>query len=50
VPQVGTLVFESLDEDTEDRSVQPVVITNADGYKNVINSMMDHTWDGFYTG
>lgn len=20
------------------------------GYENVLNSMMDHTWDGFYTG
>lgn len=50
VPQVGQLVFESLDYDTEDRSVQPVVIENDDGYRNVINSNMDHTWDGFYTG
>jgi len=50
-PQIGQLVFESLDYDTEDRSVQPVVITNdKDGYRNVLNSMMDHTWDGFYTG
>lgn len=50
VPAVGTLLFESLDEDTEDRSVQPVIITNSDGYRNVLNSFMDHTWDGFYTG
>lgn len=50
VPRVGTLLFESLDGDTEDRSVQPVIITNADGYTNIINSQMDHTWDGFYTG
>ena len=50
VPQVGTLLFESLDYDTEDRSVQPVIITNSDSYRNVLNSFMDHTWDGFYTG
>lgn len=50
VPQVGQLVWESLDYDTEDRSVQPVIIENEDGYRNVINSMMDHMWDGFYTG
>jgi len=50
VPQVGQLVWESLDYDTEDRSVQPVIIENTDGYRNVINSFMDHTWDGFYTG
>jgi hypothetical protein len=50
VPQVGQLVWESLDGDGEDRSVQPINITNTDGYKNVINSFMDHMWDGFYTG
>lgn len=45
------LLFESLDADTYDRSVQPVIITNeATGYSNKINSMMDHVWDGFYTG
>lgn len=25
------------------------MITRADGYKNVLNSFMDHDWDGFYT-
>lgn len=50
VPQIGTLNFESLDGDTEDRSVQPVKITNSDGYVNILNSYMDHMWDGFYTG
>jgi len=30
--------------------VQPVIITNEDGYENKLNSMMDHEWDGFYTG
>jgi len=30
--------------------VQPVIITNSDGYRNVLNSFMDHMWDGFYTG
>lgn len=47
---IGVLLFESLDGDTYDRSVQPIVITNTKGYYNVINSMMDHVWDGFYTG
>jgi len=33
-----------------DRSVQPVYITCEEtNYKNKLNSMMDHTWDGFYT-
>lgn len=45
------LQFESLDGDTEDRSVQPVIITSEEtGYSNTLNSMMDHEWDGFYTG
>ena len=45
------LLFESLDADTEDRSIQPVVITNSvTGYSNALNSFMDHMWDGFYTG
>lgn len=48
-PHIGQLYFESLDGDTWKRSVQPVVITNSDGYKNVLNSFMDHGWDGFYT-
>jgi len=50
-PNFGVLYFESLDADTEDRSVQPIYVTNeATGAKNVLNSMMDHMWDGFYTG
>lgn len=49
--KIGMLLFESLDEDTYDRSVQPVIITNEKtGYSNKLNSMMDHVWDGFYTG
>lgn len=48
---LGILLFESLDSDTEDRTVQPVLITNeGTGYVNKVNSFMDHMWDGFYTG
>ena len=48
---LGVLLFESLDADNEDRTIQPVHITNeVTGYKNKVNSMMDHMWDGFYTG
>jgi hypothetical protein len=46
---VGLFEFESLDGDRESRSVQPVVITNPDGYSNTLNAFMDHAWDGFYT-
>lgn len=44
-------MFESLDDDKWDRSVQPVYLTNREsGARNKINSYMDHVWDGFYTG
>ena len=45
------LVFESLDDDKFDRSIQPIFIVNEQlGFNNTLNSMMDHVWDGFYTG
>ena len=48
---LGILLFESLDGDRFDRSVQPIYITNKlTGFKNTLNSFMDHIWDGFYTG
>ena len=47
---IGLLYFDSLDGDTWDRSIQPIVIESDGGYKNTLNSMMDHVWDGFYTG
>lgn len=49
-PLINILLFESLDADTEDRSVQPVTVSNFNGeYVNIVNSFMDHCWDGFYT-
>lgn len=49
--KIGLLTFESLDEDKLDRTVSPIVITspNIPSFSNVINSFMDHGWDGFYT-
>lgn len=48
---IGILHFKSLDADSYDRSVQPVTIKNEEtGIENVLNSFMDHVWDGFYTG
>jgi hypothetical protein len=47
---LGVLLFESLDGDTEDRTIQPITLTDEDtGYSNTVNSFMDHGWDGFYT-
>lgn len=48
---LGVLYFSSMDGDWEDRSVQPVYVSNdLTGASNTLNSMMDHMWDGFYTG
>jgi len=48
---LGVLMFESEDADTEDRSMQPIYISlNGTTMANKLNSMMDHVWDGFYTG
>lgn len=34
-----------------DRTVSPISILNEEtGFNNTLNSMMDHVWDGFYTG
>lgn len=48
---LGQLVFIGDDKDWEDRNVAPVYVTNEEtGYSNKLNCMMDHMWDGFYTG
>lgn len=48
---MGILIFESEDDDTLDRSVQPVYASMSDlSINNKVNSFMDHVWDGFYTG
>lgn len=48
---MGHLSFIGDDYDWEDRTAAPVYVTNeATGFTNKLNSMMDHTWDGFYTG
>ena len=49
--KLGILLFESQDEDKLDRSMQPLYVQK-DGtdQNNVVNAMMDHVWDGFYSG
>lgn len=48
--KLGVLMFESLDDDRMERSMQPVYITQDGGEeKNKLNSFMDKCWDGFYT-
>jgi len=45
----GLLTFESLDADRQTRLITPINISSADGFRNDINTYMDHGWDGFYT-
>jgi len=48
---LGQLCFIGDDVDWEDRSPTPIYMTDEEsGYSNKINHMMDHMWDGFYTG
>jgi hypothetical protein len=48
---MGILLFESLDEDRYDRAMQPIYVKKkGTGMNNKLNAMMDHVWDGFYTG
>ena len=49
LPEIGVLIFESLDTDARTRTVAPVTVTGENGYENVLNAFMDHAWDGFYT-
>lgn len=45
------LIFESEDDDTMDRSMQPIYSRMQNTSMNSkVNSFMDHVWDGFYSG
>ena len=48
---IGQLLFESLDADTEDRSIVPISLLGQGNneFNNTLNSFMDHCWDGHYT-
>jgi hypothetical protein len=47
---LGILLFESLDADKRTRIFSPITIYGVNNTaKNVLNTMMDHLWDGFYT-
>lgn len=49
--KMGILQFESEDDDKWDRSLQPVYLKKqGTEMENKLNSVMDHVWDGFYTG
>jgi len=49
--KLGILLFESQDEDKLDRSMQPIYVQKeGTEQNNVVNAMMDHVWDGFYSG
>jgi hypothetical protein len=49
--KLGILLFESEDDDKWDRSMQPIYVKKqGTKMENKVNSVMDHVWDGFYTG
>jgi hypothetical protein len=49
--KLGILIFESEDADKWDRSLQPIYVKKQGTLiENKLNSVMDHLWDGFYTG
>lgn len=49
--KLGILLFESEDDDKLDRSMQPIYVAKQETeMSNKLNSMMDHVWDGFYSG
>lgn len=48
---MGIILFESLDPDAMDRSMQPIYLSlQGTDMKNKLNSFRDHSWDGFYVG
>jgi hypothetical protein len=48
--KMGILLFESLDGDSWDRSMQPIYVEReGTDMANKLNAFMDHQWDGFYT-
>jgi hypothetical protein len=49
-PKIGQIMFESLDDDKEDRTVSPInILGEGSSFNNTLNSFMDHCWDGHYT-
>ena len=49
--KLGILLFESEDADRRDRSMQPIYVKGqGNEIENNLNAMMDHVWDGFYSG
>lgn len=48
---LGVLLFESLDDDKFKRMITPITLKSYNiTSSNVLNTFMDHIWDGFYTG
>lgn len=48
---LGVMLIDSLDGDRVDRTVSPLYIRKQGTLmNNTLNTMMDHTWDSFYSG
>ena len=49
--KLGILLFESQDDDKEDRALQPIYVSKVGTEpRNKLNAMMENVWDGFYFG
>ena len=47
---LAVITFESLDEDKYKRILSPIEIKSMNlTSRNILNTFMDHRWDGFYT-
>jgi len=48
--ELGILMFESMDADKKTRLISPVYVQGVNlTSRNILNTFMDHMWDGFYT-
>lgn len=48
--QLALVTFESMDDDRQTRILSPIQVMGLNlTTRNVLNTFMDHGWDGFYT-
>uniref|UniRef100_A0A7S3JIH3 Uncharacterized protein n=1 Tax=Euplotes harpa TaxID=151035 RepID=A0A7S3JIH3_9SPIT len=48
--KIAQIMFESLDDDKEDRMFSPInILGQGNNFNNTLNTFMDHCWDGHYT-
>lgn len=48
---IGVLIFETQDDDKYQRMISPIYVNSLNmNSTNKINTFMDHTWDGIFSG